>query len=193
MQQVHFYYVNIAGDDMRSLLSINASDLVRFLANPEDLLQESLEFQISIATFPETPRHLLEILVNSPEAEVAEAAQLHINYAGELTANWQDIVDEKLKSRYLGQNDRLAVELLKIAPVPDYFLSEYVPSEYLIQGLSNPHLPLRYRLRLLEQLIGDLELPIRLAVKYNPSCPPELIELVKGQHQVASNWDTDAG
>lgn len=202
---------------MRSRLSINASDLARFLDTPEDLLQESLELQIAIATFPETPRQLLEILVNSSDPEIAEAAQLHINYAGELTENWQDAIDEKLKSRYLGQNDRLAVELLKIAPVPDYFLSEYVPPEYLIQGLSNRHLPLRDRLRLLErlakeptleprlqaaespetplpvleQLIGDLELPIRLAVQHNPNCHPELVKLVEGQHEVASNWNTD--
>ena len=36
-----------------------------------------------------------------------------------------------------------------------------------------------------------MELPIRIAVQYNPNCPPELVELVTGQHEVASNWDTD--
>lgn len=202
---------------MQLLLPVNASDIARFLASPESILTESKEFQIAVASFPETPRNLLEILANSDNPEVAEAAQLHVNYAGELAENWQDVVDEKLKYRYLGQNDRLAVELLKIAPVPEYFLSEYVPPEYLIQGLNNPHLPLRDRLKLLErlaleptleprlqvaespdtplpvleQLIGDLELSIRIAVQYNPNCPPQLVKLVTGQHEVASNWDTD--
>lgn len=46
-------------------------------------------------------------------------------------------------------------------------------------------------LTVLEQLAGDLELPLRLAVKFNPSCPPPLIELVEGQHTVASDWHTD--
>jgi hypothetical protein len=44
----------------------------------------------------------------------------------------------------------------------------------------------------LEQLAGDLELPVRLAVKFNPSCPPPLIELVEGQHAAATDWNTDA-
>ena len=47
-------------------------------------------------------------------------------------------------------------------------------------------------LAVLEELAGDLELPIRLAVKFNPSCPSELIELVEGQHTTATDWNTDA-
>lgn len=202
---------------MQRLISLDANTLKFFGDRPETILTENLALQIAIATHPDTPRHVLEVLANSDTPEVAEAARLHVNYAGELAGNWQDVVDELFKNRYLGQNDRLAVELLKIAPVPAYFFSEYVPPEYLIQGLNNPYLPLRYRLQLLtrlaqeptleprlqvaespdtplpvlEQLIGDLELSIRIAVQYNPHCPPELVKLVTGQHEVASNWDTD--
>ena len=203
---------------MEQLISIDANTLQPFISNPESIASQAIPLQIAIASYPETPRSLLEILAKSDTSAVAEAAQLHVNYAGELNADWQIVVDEKLKSRYLGQNDRVAVELLKFAPVPDYFLSEWVPANYLIQGLRNPHLPWRYRLRLLErlaqeptleprlqvaespetplpvleQLVGDLELPVRLAVQYNPSCPPELVRLVQGQHQIADDWDTNA-
>ena len=203
---------------MEKLIALDAN-ILQFLSDrPEAITTEDISLQISVASHPDTPRNLLEILVNSDIAEVAEAASLHVNYAGELTDNWEEAIDEQLKSRYLGQNDRLAVELLKIAPVPAYFLSEYVPANYLIQGLNNPYLPLRYRLQLLtrlaqeptleprlqvaespdtplpvlEQLIGGLELPIRIAVQYNPNCPSALVELVTGQHNVASNWDTDS-
>ncbi len=203
---------------MEQLISLDDNSLQTFIDNPESIITQDIPLQITLASHLDTPRNLLEILADSDNPEVAEAAQMHVNYAGELKVNWQDIVDEKLKSRYLGQNDKLAVELLKIAPVPPYFLSEYVPAEYLIQGLNNPHLPLRYCLQLLarlaqeptleprlqvaespdtplavlKQLIGDLELSIRIAVEYNPNCPSELVELVKGQYQVASNWDTDS-
>ncbi len=202
---------------MEKLRSVDAKTLQPFINNPESLITQDIALQIAIASYPETPRNLLAILAQSEIPEVAEAAQLHVNYAGELTENWQDAIAEKLKSRYIGQNDRLAVELLKIAPVPDYFLSKWIPANYLIQALTNPYLPLRYRLKLLErlaqepsleprlqvaesseaplhlleQLIGDLELPIRIAVQYNPNCPPELIKLVEGQHEIASNWDAD--
>ena len=202
---------------MQPLQPVSESDLQRFLSAPEELLQQSVALQLAVASFHQTPRSLLEILVNSPDAQVAEAASLHVNLVGEITDGWQQAVDEILQQRQLGQNDRLAVELLKIGPVPPCFFSEWVPSEQLIQGLRNPQMPLHYRLQLLqrlsqepsleprlevaespetpsavlEQLAGDLELPVRLAVKFNPSCPPPLIELVEGQYAVASDWNTD--
>ena len=134
---------------MEQLIFLDANTLQPFIDRPKSIITQEIPLQIAIASYSDTPRNLLEILANSDIPEVAEAAQLHINYAGELSGNWQNVVDDKLKSRYLGQNDRLAVELLKIAPVPAYFLSEFVPANYLIQGLSNPYLPLRYRLQLL--------------------------------------------
>jgi hypothetical protein len=202
---------------MRSLSPLSASDLQLFLANSEQLLQQSMELQLAVASFIDTPRNLLEVLVNSPLQEVAEAARLHINYAGEIAENWHQVIDEILKSRQMGQNDRLAVELLMLGVVPPVFLSEWVPALELIQALRNPQMPLRYRLQLLErlaqeptleprlqvaespetplavlqQLAGDLELPVRLAVKFNPSSPPALIELVQGQYALASDWNTD--
>jgi Leucine rich repeat variant len=203
---------------MQPLISVTASDLQAFLPAPKKLLQQSIEFQLAVASYPDTARGLLEILVNSPHKQVAEAASLHVNWAGEIMGNWREEVDTILGLRQLGQNDRLAVELLKLAPVPPCFFSEWVPSDHLIQGLRNPYMPLHYRLQLLtrlgqgtgleprlqvaesletplpvlEKLAGDLELPIRLTVKFNPSCPQSLIELVEGQHTIASNWNTDA-
>ena len=203
---------------MEQLITLDANILQSFINCPESILNRDVALQIAIATYPNTPHNLLEILANSDRLQVAEAAQMHVNYTGELAENWQNVVKNKLKSRYLGQNDRLAVELLKIAPLPVYFLSEYVPPEYLIRGLNNPYLgksdrqqllarlaresSLEPRLQvaestdtpiaILEQLVGDLELCVRIAVEYNPNCPPGLVELVRGQYEVASNWDTNS-
>jgi hypothetical protein len=202
---------------MELLRSLTISDLEPFISDPTQLNTQPVALQLAVASYTQTPRPLLSVLVNSPHVPVAEAAQLHINWAGELSEDGQNAVEEVLKSRYLGQNDKLAVELLKIAPVPPFYLSEWVPSQYLIQALSNPYLPPRYYLKLLERLAkeptleprlqvaespeaplaileslaGDLELAIRLAVQHNPSCPPELVRLVQGQHEIASDCDTD--
>ncbi|QIR38607.1 hypothetical protein HCG51_19155 [Tolypothrix sp. PCC 7910] len=203
---------------MQPLQPVSVADLQAFLDTPEQLLQQSPQLQLAVASYIETPRSLLEVLVNSPDEQVSQAARLHVSWAGEITENWQKAVDTILQQQQLGQNDRLAVELLKLGTVPPCFFSEWVPAERLIPALRNPHIPLKYRLQLLErlaqeptleprlqvaespetplavleQLAGDLELPIRLAVKFNPGCPPSLIELVEGQHTVASDWNTDA-
>ncbi len=202
---------------MEQLISIAKQDLQSFIDYPESLIEQDKVIQIAVATHADTPREFLAILVNSGIDEVADTAQLHVNYAGEIEENWQDIVDQKLKSRYLGQNDKLAVELLKFAPVPDYFLSEWVPGNYLSQALKNPYLPSRYKANLLNRLvhdeslearlqiaesletpvailkslIGDLKFAVRLAVKHHPNCPLELVKLVKEQQKIASDWDTD--
>ena len=203
---------------MEKLIPLSAKVLKSFSDTPEAILTEDISLQIAVASHADTPRSLLEALANSDRPEIAEAAQMHVNYGGELTEAWQAALEDKLKFRYLGQNDRLGVELLKIASLPVYFLSEYVPPEYLIQGLKNPYLTksdreqLLFRLAkeqnleprlqvaesldtpvaILEQLMGDIELSIRIAVEYNPNCPLEFAESVKEQHQVASNWDTNS-
>lgn len=60
-----------------------------------------------------TPRALLELLVASENQEVATAAQNHVNWAGELTEDCHFEAEKLLRNSNLGQNDRLAVELLK--------------------------------------------------------------------------------
>ena len=196
---------------------LNFADIQPFLDSPEQLANQSISFQISVANYLPTPRKLLEVLVNSSNSQVAETARLHVDWAGEIIENWEEVADAVLRNAQLEQNDRLAVELLKFAPVPDYFLSEWVPANPLLEGLHNPYLPNRFRIKImerlarepsleprlqmaeladaplaiLEQLAGDLELPVRLAVRYNPNCPTELILRVESQHNAAQDWNTE--
>ena len=60
--------------------------LPRFLANPETILAASIDLQLAIANYIDTPEQLLAILVNSPDRDVAAAAGLHITWAGEIEA-----------------------------------------------------------------------------------------------------------
>ncbi|MDF5710103.1 MAG: hypothetical protein PUP90_21150 [Nostoc sp. S4] len=153
---------------MQPLQPVSVADLQRLLSAPEALLQESRNLQLAIASFPDTPRTLLEILVNSPDIQVAETASLHVNFAGEITDGWQQIANAILQQQQLGQNDRLAVELLKLGPVPPCLIGEWVPAERLIEGLRNPHMPLKYRLQLLKRLAQEPTLEPRLQVAESP-------------------------
>ncbi len=202
---------------MHSLPKISTGDLEKFLDSPEELLGESERVQMAIASFSETPRSLLAVLVESDYSSVVETAKLHINFAGEIEGLTQEFVSEVLRDKDLGQNDRLAVELMKFATVAPCFLSEWVPQSWLIEGLKNEYMPLHYRVQLLERLVvseklearlvvaeseatpvsllellaGDLELAVRLTVEFNDNCPSEVIELVKSEHDIACDWDAD--
>ena len=189
-------------------------DIQPFLDNPQQLTTQFIETQLAVANNPATPRELLELLTASNNHFVARAAQNHVNWAGELTEDCHKAAEKLLRN----SNDRLAVELLKFAPVPECFLSEWVPSDRLLAGVKNPYLPGRYRVKLLErlarepfmlprleaaehpetpmavleELAGDVEMPVRLAVRHNPNCPTETIAEVEDKEAFASNWETDS-
>ncbi len=197
---------------------LQSEDLQPFLNQPESLINRTLEFQLAVANYLQTPRQLLEVLVNNSRyPQVVEAAKLHINFVGDIGKNCREVAEVAIKNAPLEQNDKLVAELLKIAPVPEYLISEWIPGHRLIEGLENPYLPKEDKVKLLERLgkstiieerlkaaahpdtpretleilAGDLELPIRIAVKYRDDGFDDVIEIVENQHEIASNWDTN--
>ncbi|MGB3642096.1 MAG: hypothetical protein WBA39_31640 [Rivularia sp. (in: cyanobacteria)] len=197
---------------------LQPADLQPLIDRPESLINQTLEFQLAVANSGQTPCQLLEVLVNnSGYPQVVEAAKLHVNLAGEVGENWREVAETAIKNAPLEQNDKLVAELLKIAPVPEYLISEWIPGHRLIEGLENPYLLQSDKIKLLERLAhstiieerlkaaahketpretleilaGDLELPIRIAVEYHDNSPDDVIEIIKNQHGIASNWDTN--
>ncbi|MEL6458651.1 MAG: hypothetical protein AAFQ91_10440 [Cyanobacteria bacterium J06621_15] len=124
---------------MYSKKLLQPTDLQPFINHPETLINQTLEIQLAVANYLQTPIEILEKLVNqSSYSQVVEAAKLHVKYiesTGSITGNWRDIAEEKIKNAPLQQNDRLVAELLKIAPVPEYLISEWIPGHRLIEGL----------------------------------------------------------
>ena len=114
-----------------------------------------------------------------------EVARFHVNLAGEITGDYQEIVSAVLRNLDLGQNDRLAVELMRFALVAPCLLSEWVPVTKLIQGLQNEYVPLRYRLQLLERLSQSDKLKPGLVVAESSEAPVSLLELLAGDLELA--------
>lgn len=115
----------------------------------------------------------------------------------------------------LGQNDRLITELINIMSIPERFISEWIPSEKVIEGVKNPYMPIKDKLKLLERLAksnqvkdrlfvaeypdtpteileilaGDVELPVRIVTQVHKNSPEEIIfSIINNQYQIASNW-----
>ena len=55
---------------MELLQPLTPSTLQPFVDNPDPLVTQPSGFQIAVANYPETPRRLLEVLVNSPDPQV---------------------------------------------------------------------------------------------------------------------------
>lgn len=52
---------------MELLQPLTPSNLQPFIENPARLANQPVAFQIAIASYPETPRPLLEVLANNPD------------------------------------------------------------------------------------------------------------------------------
>jgi Leucine rich repeat variant len=193
------------------------ANISRFLVDPEAILVAPIDLQLAITSYIDTPQQLLSVLVNSRDSDVASAARLHITWAGEIEGDVERTINDLLKTQQIGQNDRLAVELLKLGTVPPCFVSQWVPPNQIVERLDNPHMPLEYKIQFLErlartdrldivvpvagsidtpplllaQLIGSVHLVIRDTARNNPSCPPEAIELIDRTYEVAASWDTE--
>ncbi len=133
-------------------------------------------------------------------------------------AAWDLAISEAIRTANLGENDRLAVELLKLGPVPIECFSRWVPPETFLAALKEQDLPLRYQvqmlerlsgetqlearltvaeslatpLSLLEALAGDEEVSVRLSAQHNPNCPAAWVELVERQQVIAADPNTSA-
>ncbi|MEH2361962.1 variant leucine-rich repeat-containing protein [Nostoc sp.] len=66
-----------------------------------------------IANDPKTPKEVLDKLAKNSLNFIAEAAKLHINYAGELETGWRDLAEEKIDRTQLPtlNNDEEGIEL----------------------------------------------------------------------------------
>jgi hypothetical protein len=98
--------------------------LPRFLADPATILTAAIDLQLAIANYVDTPSQLLAILVHSPDLDVAAAARLHVTWAGEIEGDVERSIDNLLKAQQIGQNDRFAVELLKLGTILPCFVSQ---------------------------------------------------------------------
>jgi hypothetical protein len=78
----------------------------------------------AVANYVDTPSQLLAILVNSPDFNVAAAARLHVTWAGEIEGDVERAIYNLLKAQQIGQNDRFAVELLKLGKILPCFVSQ---------------------------------------------------------------------
>ena len=56
------------------------------------------EVLLGITSNPKVSRNIIEKLTISKFPEVSEAANLHINWSGEITEGWQELAEEKIKA-----------------------------------------------------------------------------------------------
>lgn len=134
------------------------------------------EVQMAVATNAQTPSAALQKLAKSRYSEVAEAARLHVNLAGEITEDWDERAKTEILNTEIGKSYWDYLESLANTGAIPYFVIQTFPEncELLHQIASNPHTPGRT----LEELVKDRDWEIRLAVAANPRTPARSLALL---------------
>jgi hypothetical protein len=123
-----------------------------------------------IANHPKTPKEVLDKLAENNNSFIAEAAKLHINYAGELESGWHDLAESKIhESQMPTSTDHDEIIKLRLRQVG----AAVYPSERVRVGLA-----INYNIshNSLDKLIDDRHPEVRAAALANPQLDSMLRE-----------------
>jgi hypothetical protein len=137
------------------------------------------EVRLAVATNAQTPRTTLETLIRCSDVNVAQAAQLHVQWTGEMTEGWEEIANKAILSIVLHPTTlKYIKDLAKISLIPEFILDRLPDTWYgnkfleLVASAAN-HVP-----HILEKLARDNKWEFRTAVANNPNTPVSLLELL---------------
>ena len=140
------------------------------------------QVRLAVATNARTPKAALAKLGQSSDAQIAELARLHVNWAGEITEGWHEAAREamqKTTTLVVIQDREYLRELAKIGLLTEWVIQHLLRLrgnsviDLVLQGVASwvhnfPHI--------LELLAKDNKWEIRLAVAQNPNTPASILE-----------------
>ncbi|MEW6491453.1 MAG: hypothetical protein AB1589_02720 [Cyanobacteriota bacterium] len=136
--------------------------------------QINQEIQLAVAMKAQTPKATLEKLVKSRSSQVSEAAQLHINWAGEMKEASDQAIKEAIATTSLYQEYENYLELLaKLGAIPEFVLQHLPKNIAFLQELANNS---NTPDKTLEFLARDKNWEIRLGVASNPNTTGKILE-----------------
>ena len=65
--------------------------------------EKNKELELTLINHPKTPKEVLEQIASSSDSEIAEAANLHVNLAGEIEERWYELAENIISQKDLGQ------------------------------------------------------------------------------------------
>ncbi len=132
---------------------------------------------MALAMNAQTPREILEKLLQNHGVQIAEAAQLHVNWAREMDKGWHQVATEGIQTIALAPQDTKYLEkLANMGLIPEFVieqLARHGDRNIRCWVATNPNTPVN----LLKQLVQDDNHGlVRARVATNPNTPVNLLE-----------------
>jgi hypothetical protein len=166
---------------------------------------------MALAMNAQTPRTVLEQLMECWDSQVQEAARLHVNWAGEMQQGWDEAACEAIQITTLEYNEREYIRhLANRGLIPARIINQLVRHKGIrLLSADNSNTSLKrpkhlaknndvskpiacnfnIPVEILEQLAQHKDSGIRLYLAMNPNTPVQLLELL-AQDKVAKNPNT---
>ncbi len=127
---------------------------------------------LAVAMNPLTPKVTLQKLTQSGNADVIEAAKLHVNLAGEMNEGWEKAALSAMNTTNLPRDAKSEEYLWAIGAISDNFLS--VLDVKVRLNIAQAHDTV------LPKLLENADNSIRLALAQNPHTPIHIVESLIG-------------
>ncbi|BAZ13362.1 hypothetical protein NIES4071_52010 [Calothrix sp. NIES-4071] len=169
----------VAEIPLPTLRSILKLDNVPLFILEQAANKADVEVQLALANNIQTSKKVLERLTQSRDAQVAESARLHVNFAGELTEGYEEkareVIQGNMSPAYRAESNSLycLAILAQICPIPKYIIEYLVQDssyEYICRSLATSPATLPDVLR---QLACHINPIIRYEVARNPRVPTD--------------------
>ncbi len=152
------------------------------------------EVQLAVTMNAQTPSEVLEKLVGSPDRQVAEAARLHVNWAGEVTQGWHEAVREAIQTTVFETRDEGCFINSADADIDEFVIKHLLGNKCYDEVLKDPvikHLlgnkysdevletvarSANNHCDFIERLARHYKWAIRMAVAQNPNTPARILE-----------------
>lgn len=177
--------------------------------------QSDGEIFLAIAMNPQTPKEILDKLLHSDDIEIKEAAQLHVNFAGEMNEGWDETAQDKIidiAAFDKGREEDLH-QLNGLGLIPDFVIPHLAKNGESLQMMSAANLysnpPENFQsewliarneqtpIDVLQQLANHEYYGVRLSVALNPNSTFKILKELANDpdyrvcHAVGSNPHTD--
>ncbi len=169
-------------EEIRWDVARNPNTPGRVLEELAQHLEVSDEVLLAVAMNPQTPRTVLEKLIQSEYNPVAEIAQLHKNWVGEMIQRCDEAASETSHKKTVDQNDEAYfIKLAEIDLISEFVIESLRKKNTLLQEVaSNPGTASQ----ILEKLAIDNDEKIRLKVAGNPNAPAKVLEQLAQDNNV---------
>lgn len=170
-------------------------NLLESLFRRDNLSPESIETAatvssnkvlLAVANHPNTPKNILDKLVEHHTTQIAQAASLHINYLDAVPTDWEDIVEREIINLIQSSYSLLLINLAQLSLIPEFILNKLLQNKKDKKGIALALRAANISLNIIQEFANTGDNEIRLMIAQNHKAPAHVIEQIVREYKYSN-------